>query len=96
MLILSRYSFLQYSSKCVFLNLQIAVFGEAIQEQIEKQRWFVVGSGAIGCEMLKNFAMMGLGCGGGEIIVTGQFINRSYEGPYEGPYVDCLNNAALK
>lgn len=57
---------------------QIAVFGEAIQEQIEKQRWFVVGSGAIGCEMLKNFAMMGLGCGGGEIIVTdGDTIEKS-------------------
>ena len=45
-----------------------------MQTLIESQRWFVVGSGAIGCEMLKNFAMMGLGCGGGEIIVTGQFI----------------------
>ena len=51
---------------------KIAVFGEDMQTLIEGQRWFVVGSGAIGCEMLKNFAMMGLGCGGGEIIVTGQ------------------------
>lgn len=30
-----------------------------------------VGSGAIGCEMLKNFAMMGVGCvEGGHIYVT--------------------------
>lgn len=30
-----------------------------------------VGAGAIGCELLKNFAMIGLGCGeNGEIIVT--------------------------
>jgi molybdopterin/thiamine biosynthesis adenylyltransferase len=30
-----------------------------------------VGSGAIGCEMLKNFAMMGIGCGqDGRIYVT--------------------------
>ena len=30
-----------------------------------------VGAGAIGCEMLKNFAMMGLGCGSdGQIYVT--------------------------
>ncbi|TSM04843.1 Ubiquitin-like modifier-activating enzyme 1 [Bagarius yarrelli] len=29
-----------------------------------------VGAGAIGCELLKNFAMMGLGSGEGEIIVT--------------------------
>ena len=27
---------------------QIAVFGKAFQEQLLKQRWFVVGSGAIG------------------------------------------------
>jgi ubiquitin-activating enzyme E1 len=30
-----------------------------------------VGSGAIGCEHLKNFVMMGLGCGdGGHIYIT--------------------------
>jgi ubiquitin-activating enzyme E1 len=31
-----------------------------------------VGSGAIGCEMLKNFAMMGVGCekNGGSVYVT--------------------------
>lgn len=29
-----------------------------------------VGAGAIGCEMLKNWAMMGLGCDGGKVIVT--------------------------
>lgn len=30
-----------------------------------------MGAGAIGCELLKNFTMIGLGCGeGGEIIVT--------------------------
>lgn len=30
-----------------------------------------VGAGAIGCELLKNFAMIGLGCGeGGAVIVT--------------------------
>lgn len=32
---------------------------------------FKVGSGAIGCEMLKNFAMMGIGCDkDGAIYVT--------------------------
>jgi len=57
---------------------QIAVFGEDMQALIEKQKWFVVGSGAIGCEMLKNFAMMGLGCGEGEVIVTdGDTIEKS-------------------
>ncbi|GMT25395.1 hypothetical protein PFISCL1PPCAC_16692 [Pristionchus fissidentatus] len=47
---------------------QAAVFGWTFQEQLLKQRWFIVGSGAIGCELLKNMAMMGLGCGKGGLI----------------------------
>lgn len=31
---------------------------------------FQVGAGAIGCELLKNFAMIGLAGGEGEVIVT--------------------------
>lgn len=38
---------------------QIAIFGNKIQEIISKSSIFVVGSGAIGCEYLKNLAMMG-------------------------------------
>ncbi|CAF1423228.1 unnamed protein product [Adineta steineri] len=50
---------------------QEIVFGEDFQENLGKAIYFVVGSGAIGCEMLKNFAMMGIGCGnGGHIYVT--------------------------
>ena len=51
---------------------QIAVFGNAFQEKISEQKYFVVGAGAIGCELLKNFAMVGLGAGqrGGSITVT--------------------------
>ncbi|CAF3992829.1 unnamed protein product [Rotaria sordida] len=41
---------------------QEIVFGEDFQEKLGKSKYFVVGSGAIGCEMLKNFAMMGIGC----------------------------------
>eukprot|EP00557_Chaetoceros_sp_GSL56_P003823 CAMPEP_0176498632 /NCGR_PEP_ID=MMETSP0200_2-20121128/12437_1 /TAXON_ID=947934 /ORGANISM="Chaetoceros sp., Strain GSL56" /LENGTH=1064 /DNA_ID=CAMNT_0017896877 /DNA_START=63 /DNA_END=3257 /DNA_ORIENTATION=+ len=41
---------------------QIAVFGKSLQEQMLKQRMFLVGAGAIGCEMLKNWALMGVGC----------------------------------
>lgn len=33
-------------------------------------KFFIVGAGAIGCELLKNFAMMGVGCGNGRLIVT--------------------------
>lgn len=40
---------------------QIAVFGKAFHHKIETYRQFLVGSGAIGCEMLKNWASMGLG-----------------------------------
>lgn len=50
---------------------QAAVFGWDFQEAIQRQRWFIVGAGAIGCELLKNFAMMGVGCGKeGEIKIT--------------------------
>ncbi|CAI9181561.1 unnamed protein product [Rangifer tarandus platyrhynchus] len=50
---------------------QVAVFGSGLQEKLGKQRYFLVGAGAIGCELLKNFAMIGLGCGdGGSITVT--------------------------
>nr|CAB3267419.1 ubiquitin-like modifier-activating enzyme 1 [Phallusia mammillata] len=41
---------------------QTAVFGSEFQKKMSSQQWFVVGAGAIGCELLKNFAMMGLGC----------------------------------
>ena len=37
---------------------QIAIFGNEIQEKIQKSNIFMVGAGATGCEFLKNFAMM--------------------------------------
>lgn len=42
---------------------QIAVFGKEMQDRLLQQRQFLVGSGAIGCEMLKNWALMGVACG---------------------------------
>ncbi|KAI1172732.1 ubiquitin-activating enzyme E1 1 [Nemania sp. FL0916] len=42
---------------------QIAVFGTEYQEKLGNVRQFLVGAGAIGCEMLKNWAMIGLGVG---------------------------------
>ncbi|KAF8631275.1 hypothetical protein AX15_002601 [Amanita polypyramis BW_CC] len=42
---------------------QIAVFGRKFQEKLANHRQFLVGSGAIGCEMLKNWGMVGLGSG---------------------------------
>ena len=50
---------------------QIAVFGKDFQEKISNMKEFLVGAGAIGCEMLKNWAMMGLATGpNGKITVT--------------------------
>lgn len=42
---------------------QVAVFGKAFQEKLSNYRLFLVGAGAIGCEMLKNWSMMGVGSG---------------------------------
>ncbi|KAL3222981.1 hypothetical protein MRX96_027873 [Rhipicephalus microplus] len=49
---------------------QACVFGADVQEKLASQKCFLVGAGAIGCELLKNFAMMGLGTGGGCVYVT--------------------------
>ena len=50
---------------------QVAIFGKDFQDKISKQKYMVVGAGAIGCELLKNFALMGLGASPeGKIFVT--------------------------
>ena len=50
---------------------QIACFGKTIQRKIESQKIFLVGAGALGCEFIKNFALMGLSCGAdGKVTVT--------------------------
>ncbi|KAI6051732.1 ubiquitin-like modifier-activating enzyme 7 isoform X1 [Marmota monax] len=43
---------------------QIAVFGAGFQKKLSLQHYFLVGTGAIGCELLKDFALVGLGAGG--------------------------------
>eukprot|EP01117_Protostelium_nocturnum_P006366 TRINITY_DN229_c0_g1_i6.p1 TRINITY_DN229_c0_g1~~TRINITY_DN229_c0_g1_i6.p1 ORF type:complete len:999 (+),score=206.40 TRINITY_DN229_c0_g1_i6:190-3186(+) len=40
---------------------QIAVLGRSLTEKIHRSCYFLVGSGGIGCEILKCWAMMGLG-----------------------------------
>jgi ubiquitin-activating enzyme E1 len=50
---------------------QIACFGKEMQQKILDLNYFIVGAGAIGCEMLKNWALMGVGCGpNGRVHVT--------------------------
>ncbi|KAH8300140.1 hypothetical protein KR044_010469, partial [Drosophila immigrans] len=51
-------------------DAQIAIFGRKFQEKLASAKWFIVGAGAIGCELLKNFGMLGLGVGDGQIFVT--------------------------
>ena len=41
---------------------QRAVLGDAVQRALFSKRLFVVGAGAIGCELLKSLALMGVGC----------------------------------
>ncbi|XP_044066939.1 ubiquitin-like modifier-activating enzyme 1 [Siniperca chuatsi] len=68
-----------FSTRGTRYDGQIAVFGSAFQEKLERQKYFLVGAGAIGCELLKNFALIGLGAGEeGHITVTDMdFIERS-------------------
>eukprot|EP00466_Bigelowiella_natans_P014476 jgi/Bigna1/33736/e_gw1.3.9.1 len=40
------------------------LFGEEFVEKAHKSNYFLAGCGALGCESLKNIAMMGLGCKG--------------------------------
>jgi len=49
---------------------QIAIFGKAVQDKLASSRIFLVGCGALGCEYIKAFALMGLGVNGGSIHMT--------------------------
>ncbi|CEL98564.1 unnamed protein product [Vitrella brassicaformis CCMP3155] len=50
---------------------QIAIFGQVFQQKLANMKIFLVGAGALGCEFLKNFALMGVCCGGkGKLTVT--------------------------
>lgn len=52
-------------------DAQISVFGRKLQKKLEDSQVFVVGSGALGCEFLKNLALMGVSCGNqGKLTIT--------------------------
>jgi ubiquitin-activating enzyme E1 len=44
----------------------INVYGRELARELAHMKVFVVGSGAIGCELLKTFALMGIGIGDGK------------------------------
>ncbi|CAF3844680.1 unnamed protein product [Rotaria sordida] len=52
-----------FSSKQSRYYSQEIVFDEDFQDKLGNAKYFLIGSGAVGCEILKNFAMMGIGCG---------------------------------
>ena len=51
-------------------NEQIQIFGEEVQNKLNSLKIFLVGVGAIGCEYLKNFAMMGISSKEGTLTIT--------------------------
>ncbi len=52
----------EYAAQNCRYDANIAVFGKTVQSKVFQSRVFLVGAGAIGCEMLKNWALMGVGC----------------------------------
>ncbi|PAN15572.1 hypothetical protein PAHAL_2G498900 [Panicum hallii] len=43
-------------------DAQISVFGSKLLKKLQDANIFIVGSGALGCEFLKNLALMGVSC----------------------------------
>lgn len=41
---------------------QIRIYGNDVQEKLLKSKLFMIGAGALGCELIKAFAVMGVGC----------------------------------
>lgn len=58
------------NSQLYFERLTV-LLGKQMIERIKDCKLFMIGAGAIGCELLKNYAMLGLGTGeNGHIILT--------------------------
>ncbi|KAK9154014.1 hypothetical protein Sjap_001494 [Stephania japonica] len=52
-------------------DAQISVFGSRLQKKMGEAKVFIVGSGALGCEFLKNLALMGVSCSSsGKLVIT--------------------------
>lgn len=51
-------------------DANILVFGKSFQQQLNDSSFFLVGAGALGCELIKNLALMGASCGKGNLTIT--------------------------
>jgi len=50
---------------------QIAIFGHNIQKKLSESNIFMIGAGALGCEFIKNFSLMGIATNNkNKIVVT--------------------------
>jgi ThiF family len=45
------------------ISMTASVYGEEVAAELMRLKVFIVGSGAIGCELLKTFALLGVGAG---------------------------------
>ena len=57
---IKEFNFKEQKNRNVGLNV---LLGEKITKKIEDMKLLMVGAGAIGCELLKNFAMLNIGTG---------------------------------
>ena len=51
-------------------NDQLLIFGDEAQKKLENFNIFLIGAGAVGCELLKYFAMMGISISPNKIITV--------------------------
>jgi len=49
---------------------QISIFGQELQEKLKNLNVFMIGAGALGCEYIKNFGLMGISCKNGKLTIT--------------------------
>ena len=54
----------------VDMSLSRSLYGDFIARNLADMKVFVVGAGAIGCELLKTMALMGISTGRGEMVIT--------------------------
>lgn len=60
----------EYAPRNTRYDDQIGVFGATLHSRIVELKYFLIGAGAIGCEMLKNWALMGVATQGkGQVCV---------------------------